>query len=47
LIEELSYKISCLENEMDIRVESLIQQIHNHSNEFRHQLKKLKEDFEK
>ncbi len=40
-------KIENIENEMDIRVESMISEIHNYRDEYRLQLDKYKKEFEK
>ena len=41
----MQFKIENIENEIDIRVESLIEEIQKYRNDF--QLKKYKQDFEK
>ena len=40
-------KIEKIENEMDIRVESLISEIHQYRDDYREKLNKFKEDFKK
>lgn len=40
-------KLESIENEMEMRVESLVTQINKYRDECRMQLKKCKEDFEK
>jgi hypothetical protein len=40
-------KIYNIENEMDIRVESLISEINQYRDDYREKLKKYKEDFKK
>jgi hypothetical protein len=44
-MEDFNYKISCIENEMDIRLESLIIQVHDVRDEYRSKLDKMKEEF--
>ena len=39
--------IETIENEMDIRVESLVAAVHNHRNEFQIKLDKFKEKIKK
>jgi pyrimidine operon attenuation protein/uracil phosphoribosyltransferase len=47
LIDDLKLKIENIENEMDIRVESMIIEIQNYRDDYRLQLDKYKKDFEK
>jgi hypothetical protein len=47
LVTELNSKIQSIENEMDIRVESLISSIHDYRDECKQKLDNLKDDFEK
>ena len=47
LIEELNAKIESIENEMDLRVESLISSIHDYREECKKKLDTIKEDFKK
>jgi hypothetical protein len=44
-MEDFNYKISCVENEMDIRLESLIKQVQDVRDEYRSKLDKMKEEF--
>jgi hypothetical protein len=47
LAGELSSKIEIIENEMDIRVESLISSIHNYRDECKKKLDLIKDDFKR
>jgi len=47
LVGELSSKIEIVENEMDIRVESLISSIHNYRDECKKKLDLIKDDFKR
>ena len=47
LINELNSKIEGIENEMDVRVESLVNMIHDYRDECKHKLNKAKEEFQK
>jgi hypothetical protein len=44
LIDELDYQVQKIENEMDLKVESLIQQIHQHRDKYQEKLVKFKTD---
>jgi hypothetical protein len=43
----MQFNIENIENEIDIRFESLIEEIQKYRNDFMLQLKKYKQDFEK
>ena len=43
-MDDLNYKIEIIENQMDLRVESLIEQIHKHRHEFQIELNKAKDE---
>jgi len=45
--DELNYKFQCIENQMDIRVESLVTSIHEYRDQFKIKLDKYKMDLEK
>ena len=45
--ELLNKRIENIEFEIDLRVESLVAEIHKHGDEFRNELKRLKFDLEK
>jgi predicted metallo-beta-lactamase superfamily hydrolase len=45
LVGELNSKVENIENEMDIRLESLIIQVHDVRDEYRSKLDKMKEEF--
>ena len=47
LIDELNLKIEGIENEMDIRVESLIASIHKYREEYKIKLETVKKEFQK
>jgi hypothetical protein len=47
MIDELNYKFQCIENQMDIRVESLVTSIHECRDQFKIKLDKYKTDLEK
>ena len=47
LVEELKNKIQAIEFEIDIRVESLITEIHNERDDLRDALKLFKQNYEK
>ena len=47
LVDELNLKIEGIENEMDIRVESLIALIHKYREECKIKLETVKEEFQK
>jgi ATP/maltotriose-dependent transcriptional regulator MalT len=47
LVGELSSKIEIVENEMDIRVESLISSIHNYRDECKKKLDLIIDDFKR
>jgi hypothetical protein len=47
LVGELSSKIEIVENEMDIRVESLISSIHNYRDECKKKLDLIRDDFKR
>jgi hypothetical protein len=44
-MDELNHKLECIENEMDIRVESLIADIHKYREEYKNILVTFKEKF--
>ena len=46
-IDEFNLKIERIENEMDIRVESLIESIHKYREECKIKLETVKEEFQK
>ena len=46
MIEEMQNKLFNIENEMDIRVESLISEIHQYRNEFKLELNEFQREFE-
>ena len=35
MVDELNYKFQCIENQMDIRVESLVASIHEYRDKFK------------
>ena len=43
-MDNLNTKIEIIENQLDLRVESLIEQIHKHRNEFQIDLNKAKDE---
>jgi hypothetical protein len=47
LVDELNSKIEAIENEMDIRVESLVSSIHDNREKYKKKLDTLKDDFKK
>ena len=47
MVSELSSKIEIIENEMDIRVESLISSIHDYRDECKNRLDLIKDDFKR
>jgi hypothetical protein len=47
LIGELSSKIEIIENEMDMRVESLVSSIHDYRDECKKKLDLIRDDFKK
>jgi hypothetical protein len=47
LVGELSSKIEIIENEMDMRVESLVSSIHDYRDECKKKLDLIREDFKK
>ena len=47
LVDELNLKIEGIENEMDIRVESLIASIHKYREECKIKLETVKEQFQR
>jgi hypothetical protein len=47
LVSELSSKIEIIENEMDIRVESLILSIHDYRDECKNKLDLIRDDFKR
>jgi hypothetical protein len=47
LVGELSSKIEILENEMDMRVESLVSSIHDYRDECKKKLELIRDDFKK
>ncbi len=47
MIDESNYKFQCIENQMDIRVESLVTSIHEYRDQFKIKLDKYKMDLEK
>jgi hypothetical protein len=47
LVNELSLKIEDIENEMDMRVESLVSSIHDYRDECKKKLDLIREDFKK
>lgn len=46
MIEDVRIKIFNIENEMDIRVESLVAEIHQHRNELKLELNEYQNQFE-
>jgi hypothetical protein len=46
MIEEMQNKLINIENEMDIRVESLVDEIHQYRNEFKLELNDFQREFE-
>ena len=47
MIDELNLKIESIENEMDIRVESLVSSIHDYRDECKKKLDSIINDFKK
>jgi hypothetical protein len=47
LVSELSSKIEIIENEMDMRVESLISSIHDYRDKCKKKLDFIRDDFKK
>ena len=47
LIDDLNFKIEIIENQMDLRVESWMEQIHNYRNEYQVELNKAKDELVK
>jgi hypothetical protein len=47
LVGELSSKIEIIENEMDMRVESLVSSIHDYRNECKKKLDSIRNHFKK
>jgi hypothetical protein len=47
MIDNLRIRIERIENEIDIRVESIVAKAHSYGEELRMELKKFKEDFER
>jgi hypothetical protein len=47
LVGELSLKIEDIENEMDMRVESLVSSIHDYRDECKKKLDLIRDDFKK
>jgi hypothetical protein len=47
IMNEFNKKVETLENEMDIRVESLIAEIHNYRDDYRLRLNNSKTEFQK
>jgi hypothetical protein len=47
LVSELSSKIEIIENEMDMRVESLVLSIHDYRDECKKKLNLIRDDFKK
>ena len=47
MIDELNAKIESIENEMDIRVESLVSSIHDYREECKKKLDTIRDHFEK
>ena len=47
MTDEFNSKIETIENEMDVRVESLVSSIHDHRDECKKELDLIKEDFKK
>jgi hypothetical protein len=47
LVGELSSKIENIENEMDMRVESLVSSIHDYRDECKKKLDLIRDDFKK
>ena len=45
LIDELIVKIESIENEMDLRVESLVSSIHDYRDECKKKLDSIRDDF--
>ena len=44
MLNDLNDKVEIIENEMDLRVESLIEQIHNYRQEFQTNINKIKDE---
>ncbi len=47
MVGELSSKIENIENEMDLRVESLVSSIHDYRDECKKKLNLIRDDFKK
>ncbi len=47
ILDELNHKIECIENEMDIRIESLIDNLHKYREEYKNKLVIFKEKLKK
>jgi hypothetical protein len=46
-MDELNHKIECIEFEMDIRIESLIDNLHKYRDDYKNKLFMYKEKFKK
>jgi hypothetical protein len=47
MIDELNQKIECIQNEMDIRLESLVASVYQHHDKCKNKLNAFKNDLEK